>query len=700
MNIHEILAQYDLHPPEVTNDGKMRRFHHGKKTGKKNGWIIVHPDGHGGAGVWGTDIKVTFNGKDHKDITPEDRAKWRKEKQERIAAEKEAQKAAAVIARQKWANGTPAGHTHPYLVKKNVKAHGLRVANNNLLIPMKDESGEVVNVQSIWTDGTKLFEPKGKAQGCYYAFGKLTDHIYIGEGYATCATIHEETGHAVVCAFNADNLQCIAELMRRKNPTVEITILADNDQNKRKYGTDELYNPGVEAATRAAQVGADVVMPDFTEEEGAAKLNDFNDLRNTHGSEAVQKALGKPLLRAVDYISLLPHTKSGGKPMSTRQNLEEIFHRLGASAVYNVITHDYEITMPGVESVTDIHANASYGELVSECARFQFPADKIDAFLPTIAGKNAYNPITQWILSKPWDGESRKREFFDTVISTNEHLKEILMNRWMLQAVGGAFSPNGINAQGVLVFQGPQDLGKTTWMMSLVSEHMQKYLKKNVILRLDDKDTIIQCICFWICELGELDATFKKSDLAALKGFITDDLDVVRTPYSKVANKYPRRTTFFGSVNPEEFLNDTTGNRRFWTIKCESLNWQHGLDMQQVWREFYEDYRLGETWHLMPEEKALLNESNARFETGDPINDRIGKHYDWDKMSLATDWLTPTEICFEIGIKNPDQSHTRKAASYVRKMNGNKQEKNRKGFSLLMPPKFATQGELLPPREW
>lgn len=701
MNLQEALDQYGLKPPEIIWDGKMRRFHHDKKIGKKNGWIIVHPDGHGGAGVWGTDVKVAFNGKDFKDITPEDRQRWKTERLQRQAEEKEQQKIAAIAAVARWGNASPAGNTHPYLVKKGVKSYGLRVANNNLLIPMKDDSGQIVNVQSIWTDGTKLFEKGASARGCYYAFGKLNGEIYIGEGYATCATVHEATGHAVVVAFNANNLENIAQLMRRNHPNTKITIIADNDQGKKKSDGTE-FNPGLEAAIKASEVGATVIMPDFTPEEGARKLNDFNDLAQEKGPEAVRQALqSKPIRRSVDYISPLPHAKSGGKPMSTVQNLEEICNRLGATVRYNIITRKYEISVPGVESVSDIYENAAYGVLVSECARFNFPTDKLDHFLTVMAGKNAYNPVTEWILSKNWDGISRKQEFFDTVQAANDPLKEVLMSRWMLQAIGGAFEPTGVAAQGILVFQGAQDLGKTSWLLSLLPPEMRRLAKDGVILRLDDKDSILQCICYWLVELGELEATFKKSDVAQLKAFITSNRDVVRAPYGKNANEYPRRTVFFASVNPQEFLSDTTGNRRFWTIQCEAVNWNHDLEMQQVWREFYEDYRAGESWHLTSSEKEMLNDGNTIFESGDPVQDRIGAAYDWSRMSEAKEWKTATDICMEAGIKNPTKPDINKAAAFVRKMNGGMQDKKRTGLLLLVPPSAPLPDGVLPEsRHW
>lgn len=386
--------------------------------------------------------------------------------------------------------------------------------------------------------------------------------------------------------------------------------------------------------------------------------------------------------------------------MATVENLEEICKRIGVTIRFNHISRKEEINIPGMQSVSDIADKAYYAKLQSECAKFNFPIGQLDSFISHLASQNAYNPVANWILSREWDGENRKRQLFETVVSRNEVLKESLIYRWCLQAIAAAFEPNGIAAQGVLVFQGAQDIGKTSWMLSLVPEEMRSYVKESVILRLDKSDSVIEAAAFWLVELGELDATFKRSEIAQLKAFITNQKDVVRTPYSKRASEFPRRTVFFASVNPQEFLHDTTGNRRFWTIQCEKINWQHKIDMQQFWREIYEDYRSGERFHLTTEEKRLMNENNLMFESGDPINDRISMGYKWDHMHIANDWKTATDVLMEIGYKTPTNQDCRKAAEFIRKLNGDKQMKKASARLLLMPPRMTNDEPHLEDRIW
>ena len=52
------------------------------------------------------------------------------------------------------------------------------------------------------------------------------------------------------------------------------------------------------------------------------------------------------------------------------------------------------------------------------------------------------------------------------------------------------------------------------------AKDMDAYIKDGITLNPSDKDSVMQCVRNWIVELGELDATFRKSDIASLKSFI------------------------------------------------------------------------------------------------------------------------------------------------------------------------------------
>lgn len=403
-------------------------------------------------------------------------------------------------------------------------------------------------------------------------------------------------------------------------------------------------------------------------------------------------AVSSPVMGSRDIYTPLLWTTPQGKPKAHIDNLNEILRRLGVSVRYNVIKKEEEIIIPGQAFSCDNAANASLAWLSSECSLFDFPTAKLGDFITYVADTNLFNPVQQWIMSKPWDGTDRLADFFATITAKNEsinpdakRLKEILMLRWAISAVAAAMLPDGVSAAGVLVLQGDQYLGKTKWFKTLVPRELD-LIKDGMLLRPDDKDSVKQCVSYWLVELGELDATFRRSDIAALKSFLTNDRDVLRRAFAKRESTYARRTVFFGSVNPREYLHDPTGNRRYWTIECESINHSHDLDMQQVWAQLHALFREGESFYLSPDEMKLLNSHNEDFTALDPTEERLETQIDWMAPQSVWRWMTATEVATRIGIDRPTKHDVNTVSSYVRKRNGGQARRTATGRMLLVPP--------------
>jgi putative DNA primase/helicase len=140
-------------------------------------------------------------------------------------------------------------------------------------VPARDVPGTLWSLQTIAADGRKLWIPKSRTAGCYFAIGHLQPgaRLLVCEGFATGATLHEATGDAVAVAFTAGNLLRVAQALREKYPEAALTIAADDDHATKG-------NPGLTLATKAARaVGALLAVPDFTGLARGAHHTDFND---------------------------------------------------------------------------------------------------------------------------------------------------------------------------------------------------------------------------------------------------------------------------------------------------------------------------------------------------------------------------------------------------------------------------------------
>ena len=284
MSIHDTINQFrtamldaGLTPPEaIEADGQLHRFHvEGDKGGSRNGWYALHLDGRaaGVFGSWKTGLRSTWaaDGKRMSEAEREAFSKLIEAARLKAQAERRAEhEARAIEARSEWAAAEPANPAHPYLIRKGVKPHNLRQRGGLLIVPLFDAFGLLWNVQRIQADGGKRFKP-GRAGGLFSPIGDLNEPrtILICEGWATGATLHEETGHPVLCAMNAGSLLPVATAARSAWAGAELVICADNDRQTEG-------NPGVTYATAAAKAtGAKLIVPEFP--EGVAG-SDFNDL--------------------------------------------------------------------------------------------------------------------------------------------------------------------------------------------------------------------------------------------------------------------------------------------------------------------------------------------------------------------------------------------------------------------------------------
>jgi len=279
-----------LTPPDVIEaDGRMRRFATNGKRGDDAGWYVLHGDGipAGAFGDWRSGVSETWLADIGHTLTPAEEAA-RREKVEAIRREREAQERewraeAAARAAEILKSATEATNDHPYLIRKGIKAHGLRMHQGALVVPMYDGS-ELRSLQFIAEDGDKRFLTGGRVQGCYYVIGKPDGALCVAEGFATAASIHEATGRAVAVAFNAGNLKPVALALRTKFPDISIVVCADDD-----WKTDG--NPGLKKASEAAcAVGGLMAVPDFGRDR-PQHATDFNDMHLLRGAEAVRESV-------------------------------------------------------------------------------------------------------------------------------------------------------------------------------------------------------------------------------------------------------------------------------------------------------------------------------------------------------------------------------------------------------------------------
>ena len=667
---HEIekwLLDLGFEVPNLDFNGKFLRFGE-----NKNSWFIGHEFSNmciATVGDWRTGTEHTW--RPNKTLTKNEKRmldEQIKVQRQRIEHEsQESYRKAAIEVEKVFANYSATIPETEYTKKKKIAVHkDARVGHDDnsefLVIPLRDIDGRLWTVQRIYGDGSKRFFSGGRKKGNFFAFGPLIGDIHICEGYATGYSL-SQSGRTVVAAMDAGNLEPVAIAIRERYPKAQIIFAADRDT----HGVGEQ-----KAIAAAEKVGGRVILP-------REPYKDFND-------EACAES-GIQVIEAADVAGPMPDVSKQGKPLGTIENLEHLLKQIGAVVRYNVISKDVEILVPGQNFLQDNKANVALAWLRSWASRVRMPTDSVKEYVAYIADQNLYNPVATWIHSRPWDGKDRLNDLYATIKCRDEEaqglLKEVLIKRWLISAVAAAFEPNGVSAHGVLSLQGDQGLGKTFWFKRLVPQEL-RLTKDGVLLIPSNKDSVKQTVSNWLVELGEVDSTFRKSDIAQLKAFLTSDKDVLRRPFAHNESEYPRRTVFFASVNLEQFLNDSTGNRRFWTIACESIDNTREIDMQQVWAQVYDLYDSGEPWVLERDELALLNEHNESFESVDPVDELISTKLDWNAPPSSWVRKTATDLLIMLGLKAEPREQKRAAANL--KKRGMEWKKSNGSKLFTVPP--------------
>jgi putative DNA primase/helicase len=282
-------------PAQIDTSGKLNRFSTNGKSLDKAGYygFFLDPIPAGYYGDFRTGVKQNWIATYQERVSPQILAEARRKvaairEQSRLERDAIAKRAQAK-AYADWSSAIPASHAHPYLLKKQIQAHGVRLLGDKLIIPLVDFDGVLHSYQTIAPTGEKRFLAGGRKKGLFYVMGsdRLENEIAIlCEGFATGASIFDmhQCKRPVLIAFDAGNLQAVAEAYRARYPYTRLHIYADDDRAKP-------INTGLNAALAVAHAvsNAQVFTPPFPP-DAPPELSDFNDLAVFRSGKSVARA--------------------------------------------------------------------------------------------------------------------------------------------------------------------------------------------------------------------------------------------------------------------------------------------------------------------------------------------------------------------------------------------------------------------------
>ena len=270
------------------------------------------------------------------------------------------------------------------------------------------------------------------------------------------------------------------------------------------------------------------------------------------------------------------------------------------------------------------------------------PEQRIKSAIQYAAGKNRYCPIRRYLDScsahaiphKDWD---RIGEVF---LGNKHQLSTLAMQRMMIGAVARAYNP-GCSMSWLPILVGAQGVGKSMFSRSLVPEKL--FAEVSTPLETLMKEQYRLHVA-WLLELPEIDHFFQSRNIENFKNLITTRCDEVRRPYASLPERLLRRFVMIGTTNRNQFLVDSTGNRRFVPLEIGSgflIPWkQISEERDSLWASAVQAYRDGESYEFNSGEIAQIAEYIQEFGDPDPWMEKISHYVSLKEEVSAAEVLT------------------------------------------------------------
>ena len=229
------------------------------------------------------------------------------------------------------------------------------------------------------------------------------------------------------------------------------------------------------------------------------------------------------------------------------------------------IMRELPIEAPKARAWTDVHTSLTSGWLATQRG-LVVKAGDVDRAVRTAAALEAHHPVRDWLHAlPPWDGVERLNDLMPRAFSTEANEYTAFVGGYLLVALVARVMEPGCQADYCPVLEGKQGIGKSSGLRALVG--FAPGLHMDLVQSPSDREFAMSLRGAWLVEIGEMNA-FNKSDVTRIKQAITTTVDKFREPYARHHEVAPRQCVFVGTTNEDQYLQDTTGNRRFLPVLC------------------------------------------------------------------------------------------------------------------------------------
>jgi predicted P-loop ATPase len=252
--------------------------------------------------------------------------------------------------------------------------------------------------------------------------------------------------------------------------------------------------------------------------------------------------------------------------------------------------------------------------------------EDIQDMICTLAEENEYSPVVEYLESchqRYGNDTNVLSDFAERYFGQTGSIYNTMAIRTLIGAVARAYKP-GCKHDTALILQGKQGFFKSSFFRILAGAEWFD----DSLGAISDKDERLKLHRVWFVEWSELETIFRRKDVSQAKAFLSSATDHLRPPYGRTVECLSRHSVIVGTTNLDEFLSDSTGNRRFWVIPvCKPIDTQAlKAERDRIWAAAVALYKAGHQWHLNPQEEIIAEAIAKEFQTRDPWHDLIAAY--------------------------------------------------------------------------
>jgi Virulence-associated protein E/Bifunctional DNA primase/polymerase, N-terminal len=295
------------------------------------------------------------------------------------------------------------------------------------------------------------------------------------------------------------------------------------------------------------------------------------------------KALAKALAAKSRFPDL---TKDGAPRANSPHNAAAAITMLNIECRYNLFSLQYSIDGHILaDFVGDLSDPALFRlrEMIFDRFRLHTNINTVKEAIYTLANHRRFHPVCDYLDGLRWDDVPRIDKWLITYAGAEDSEYTRAVGALVLVAAVRRVRIPGCKFDETLVLEGEQGHNKSQALKILAVK--PEWFSDSLSFNLRGREAIEQTTGIWIAEIPELRG-LRVSDLDKRKAFQSRDTDIGRLAYGYTVTRAPRQYVPIATTNDPNYLDDKTGNRRFWPVgpikfDLEALK----RDVDQLWAE-------------------------------------------------------------------------------------------------------------------